>query len=325
MARGDQLSRQWRIIQHLMSSRIGKSVADLSADLDCHPRTVYRDLAALEGAGFPLYTEKVEGTNRWAVLDAARQHIPIPFSLTELMSLWFSRGFLTVLKGSVFYDSLETLFQKIKTTLPPQYLEYLERIDSSLEVAPKPYKPFEDLNEALNQISRSIAENRVLEIQYYAMSRQEESRRKVEPYKIWLFEDSFYLIGGCRLRGEVRMFALDRIKSISETDEHFSLPEGLDLDRRLESSFGVFSGETESVEIRFSKNVAGYIREKIWHKTQEIKDLPGGAVLFRAHVAGLQEIKHWVMKWGAHAEVVSPETLRIEICNEAAAILNQYR
>ena len=40
MARGDQLGRQWKIIQALISSKLGKSAADLAGDLDCNPRTV---------------------------------------------------------------------------------------------------------------------------------------------------------------------------------------------------------------------------------------------------------------------------------------------
>ena len=52
MARGDQLGRQWKIIQTLISSRRGKSAADLAQDLECHPRTLYRDLEALQVAGF---------------------------------------------------------------------------------------------------------------------------------------------------------------------------------------------------------------------------------------------------------------------------------
>jgi len=51
MARGDQLGRQWRIIQTLISSRRSKSAAELAEGLKCHPRTVYRDLEALQVAG----------------------------------------------------------------------------------------------------------------------------------------------------------------------------------------------------------------------------------------------------------------------------------
>jgi len=57
MARGDQIGRQWGIIQTLISSRIGKTAAELAEELGCNPRTVYRDLEALQVAGFPIYTQ----------------------------------------------------------------------------------------------------------------------------------------------------------------------------------------------------------------------------------------------------------------------------
>jgi predicted DNA-binding transcriptional regulator YafY len=50
MERGDQLARQWRIIQTLVSSKCGKSVAKLVKDENCPRRTLYRDLEALQEA-----------------------------------------------------------------------------------------------------------------------------------------------------------------------------------------------------------------------------------------------------------------------------------
>ena len=60
MARGDQLARQWRILQSLIAARRGKSAADLARELENHWRTVYRDLEALQLAGFPIFTDRVE-------------------------------------------------------------------------------------------------------------------------------------------------------------------------------------------------------------------------------------------------------------------------
>ena len=102
MARGDQLGRQWKIIQTLISSKIGKSAAELALDLECNPRTIYRDLEALQVAGFPIYTDRVDGKNLWSLLDTVKHQIPVPFSLTELMALYFSRDMLKVFKDTAF-------------------------------------------------------------------------------------------------------------------------------------------------------------------------------------------------------------------------------
>jgi len=41
-------------------------------------------------------------------------------------------------------------------------------------------------------------------------------------------------------------------------------------------------------------------------------------------LAGTDEIKYWIMTWGANAEVLDPESLREEIRKEAAGILERY-
>jgi len=325
MARGDQLARQWKIIQSLISSRLGKSVSDLSENLDCHKRTVYRDLEALQAAGFPVYTNIVGGKSMWSFLETAKHSIPIPFSLTELMALYFSRGMMRVLKDTVFYDSLESLFDKIKTTLPPEYIEYLGQIEKSLEVRTKPYKQHGKLRDIVSRVSEAAIQKKIVEIVYYTMSRKKETLRKVAPYKIWLFDGTFYLIGNCGLREDIRIFALDRIKTLEQTDETFEMPAEFDIDDFMKSSFGVFHGEPVRVRIWFAADIAEYISEKIWHETQHIEPQNDGSIIFEAEVAGTQEIKFWVLKWGAKARVMAPESLRGEICSEVEAMVESYK
>jgi predicted DNA-binding transcriptional regulator YafY len=104
MARGDQLGRQWTILQILLTSNTGKSVADIVEKINCHSRTVYRDLEALQEGGFPLYTEKKDGRTLWFILETAKKNVPIPLSLSELMALYFGRDMLNVLKNTIFHD-----------------------------------------------------------------------------------------------------------------------------------------------------------------------------------------------------------------------------
>ena len=62
--RGDQLARQWRILRPIESKKQGTTVAELAAQEDCSSRTIWRDLAAIQAAGFsPLG----RGTNHFPI------------------------------------------------------------------------------------------------------------------------------------------------------------------------------------------------------------------------------------------------------------------
>jgi predicted DNA-binding transcriptional regulator YafY len=324
MARGDQLGRQWKIIRSLIASKRGKSVQDLAGELSCHSRTVYRDLEALQVAGFPVYTERKNQKNYWSLMESARHQIPIPFNIAELMALYFSSDMLKMLKNTLFYDSLDSLFQKIKATLPPEYLDYLQHVESSLKVDLKPAKDYGQFREIIDRINEAILNRRQVRIIYFSMSRKRISRRVVAPYKLWFFDGTFYMLGLCHLRKDVRLFAVDRIRKMVVTDTAFETPRDVDIDSLLRNSFGAFLGEPTKVAIRFSPRVAGYIDEKIWHDSQVLEKQRDGSLIFKAETAGTEEIKFWVLRWGKEAVVLEPDSLREEIRMEAEGILGNY-
>jgi len=324
VARGDQLGRQWKIIRTLIASKQGKSVQDLASELSCHARTVYRDLEALQVAGFPVCNERQNNKSYWSLLSSAKHQIPIPFSITELMALYFSSDMLKMLKNTIFYDSLESLFQKIKATLPAEYIHYLRQIESSLKVDVKPYKDYSQFKEIIEQINTAVLERRQIEMTYFTMSRKKKSQRVIDPYRLWFFDGTFYLLGHCHLRKDIRLFAVDRIQQLLTTDTLFEPPMDVDIDTLLGNSFGAFLGKPVPVVIRFSPESAGYILEKIWHERQTVEKQPDGSVIFKAEVAGTKEIKAWILGWGKEAKVVAPDSLRHEIQAEAAAVLQHY-
>jgi predicted DNA-binding transcriptional regulator YafY len=325
MARGDQLGRQWKIIRSLIASKRGKSVQDLASELSCHARTVYRDLEALQVAGFPVYTERKDQKNYWSLMESAKQHIPIPFNITELMALYFSSDMLKMLKNTLFYDSLASLFQKIKATLPPEYMTYLRHVESSLKVDLKPTKDYSRFRTIIDQINQAILHRRQVRITYFVMSRQKISQRIVAPYKLWFFDGTFYMLGFCHLRQDNRLFAVDRIREMILTDTTFETPQDFDMENLLRASFGTFFGEPVQVVIHFSPRVAGYIVEKCWHESQVVEMQKDGSLIFRVEISGIEEIKFWILGWGKDAVVLEPDDLREEIRLEAQGILEGYQ
>jgi predicted DNA-binding transcriptional regulator YafY len=159
---------------------------------------------------------------------------------------------------------------------------------------------------------------------YRAMRDGAETRRRVSPYRLLFFEGAFYLIGYCGLRHDVRVFALDRIQRLDLTDEPFQPPAEVILDDFLKPSFGVYLGPPTSVRVRFTPKVAGYLTEKTWHASQKFQPQADGSVIFEAEVAGTEEIKRWILTWGAQAVVLEPPALREELGREAQALVRCY-
>jgi len=323
--RGEQLARQWRILRTLESNKYSVTVAELARQEGCHARTLWRDLAALQEAGFPLYSEKDGQKSRWGFIEGYKFHLPIPFTVTELMSLYFCRDTLRIFKDTVFYESLDELFGKVRSTLPKESLSYLRRIEQTFHIGFKPFKDYSQFKEIITQINDAVLDLRVIEMRYYSMSSKRETTRKVDPYKVWFFNGTLYLIGWCHVHSEIRMFVLDRIRLLHVTDGRFIPPDDFDLESYLKDSFGVIRTDPERVVIRFDPSLERFLKENIWHPSQQFSKDKDGSLLLTMEVGGLVEVMSWVLGFGRQAEVLEPEHLRKAVAGEAEAVAGRYR
>ena len=73
--------------------------------------------------------------------------------------------------------------------------------------------------------------------------------------------------------------------------------------------------------IRFQPRAADYIREKKWHASQTLRDLPGGGVELRMTLSSLAEVQRWILSWGGEAQVVQPRELVESVQAAAKKIL----
>ncbi len=81
-------------ILRTLGTRHGITIGELAEELGVTKRTLYRNLKALEDAGYPLLSGVVEATTYWKLEPPFRGGPPVTFTLNELMALYFSRSFL---------------------------------------------------------------------------------------------------------------------------------------------------------------------------------------------------------------------------------------
>lgn len=321
--RGDQLARQWRLIQRLARSRYGVGLDDLAEDLECVRRTVYRDLDALMNAGFPLVSERRDGRVFYRFLESF-QLGDVPFTPDEILSLAFGEDLLRCLEGTVFHDSIQAALAKIRAGLGPELSAYLERLGDGFRVLPGPHKRYAAFRDTIRTLNEGVLANRTVEIRYRTGSTGEESTRRIDPYKVWYRTGGLYVIGHDHRSQEIRTFAVDRILAIEATKHSFDIAKDFDFDAYTASSFGVVAEPALPVRITFSADWAPYVREREWHASQSTRELPEGGVELSMQVGGSQELASWVLSFGGSAEVLEPATLRDEVKRRLEAALARY-
>jgi predicted DNA-binding transcriptional regulator YafY len=321
--RGDQLARQWQLIQHLAKSRGGVGLDELAEDLQCVRRTVYRDLDALMYAGFPVVSEKRDSRVFYKFLDSFRMG-DVPFTPDEILALAFSEDLLRVLEGTVFHDSIRSALAKIRAGLGPDLSAYLSRLTDSFRVVPGPHKRYAQFADTIRQLNDAVLTKQTVTIEYRTARTGAKSARDFDPYRVWYRNGGLYVIGHDHNSDEIRTFAVDRILAIDDTGNAFEISKDFDFEAIVASAFGVISEPPVHVRIHFEKNWCNHVQEHSWHPTQKISDLADGRVELQMEVGGSAELRNWVLSFGAGAEVIEPEALREEIIAESQAISSRY-
>ena len=215
---------------------------------------------------------------------------------------------------------------KIAAIVPQVLREHITQTMDAFASTPK--------NERFTRVFRVLAEawagRRIVEIDYDAAvydPGRGPRRARVRP---WALEPSalthaLYLIGYDEERKGRRTFKVERILSASLTPETFESDDAINEARELLRAWDVISDEpVADVVVRFSPAVAKRAAETRWHPSQEIEEQADGSLLWRGKVAGLREIRIWILGWGAEAEVLEPPELRKEVAEQLSAAAAHY-
>ena len=321
--RGDQLARQWQLIQRLAKSRAGVGLDELAEDLGCVRRTVYRDLDALMYAGFPVTSEKRDGKAFYRFLDGFKLG-DVPFTPDEILALAFGEDLLRTLEGTVFHDSIRSALGKIRAGLGPELTEFLAEMAGAFRVLPGPHKRYAEQRDVIATLNDAVLQHRRVSIEYRTGRTGETKTRSLAPYHVWYHGGGLYVIGHDDLSDEIRTFAIDRILEATETSEAFEVPSDFDFDAYTASSFGVVAEPAEQVRIRFDRSRATEIAERVWHPSQKLHPNEDGSVELELEVGTGIELKSWVLSFGQSAEVLSPPSLRADLEADLKAALARY-
>src|SRR5207249_7309042 len=169
----------------------------MAAHFEISVRTVYRDLAALGEAGIPIMAEAGVGYS----LVRGYHLPPVMFTAEEASALSIGGKLVDHLTDASLRKQMESALLKIRSVLPRDRQDYLDRLERSTAVVARRSNAIPRLSsEALMPIQRALAERRVLALDYQGGQRRELTSRQVEPLGLVYYSDNWHLIAVCRRR-----------------------------------------------------------------------------------------------------------------------------
>jgi len=304
----------------LLQNRPNLTSRDLAEHFGVSRRTIFRDLRALSESGVPLTYAEGGG---YEILEGY-QLPPLMLSAREAATLLVGTEFMKLQSEVSLRQDADQVALKIRSVLPREVREYVDRLRDSTVLDPYWLHVVEtdEVEEGRwYKLSEAVARQRTVIMAYYVESRDELTRRQVDPLGLVYYTDHWNLIAFDRLREDIRNFRLDRIQTMHVLSEQFERPPGFDLTTHLEERG--MAPANQRVVIRFAHRIFPWARRSIPAKIEEQRERPEGVdVTF--YFENLDYVAGWLLRYGPEAEVLEPEALQQKLFDLAQALVARY-
>ena len=304
----------------ILQSKPSVKAAELAEELGVSERTIHRYMGMLDDLGIPIYSER--GPYGGFSLVKGYKLPPLIFTAEEATVLYLGANLIKEVWGKSYRDAASSATAKLDNVLPDELLQEVSRAQEALVVTGLhrfDYSPWEHF---LDDLRHCIEDRRQVHLIYRAFSRQETTEREVDPYALVHQWGVWYLVGHCHLRGEKRIFRVDRIQALTPMETPFVRPADFSVREYMARSFEP-SEPVYEVEVRFDPPVAPLVKEE--HANwRHLTENPDGSVTVTFMSPDLDWPVSFVLRYGEAATVIRPPELVEKVKAKIKAIAARY-
>lgn len=157
--------------------------------------------------------------------------------------------------------------------------------------------------------------------------RKGRNEAEIEPYCLKVFKQRWYVVAKNVNISQLRIYSLDRIESIENTDKTFIFPEDFDGKTYFRDSYGIERNTAKSPEhivLRAYGDKAAYIRTLLLHSSQKEIATTAKFSDFELYVRPTFDFRQEILSHGGDIEILSPLSLRATIYDEARRMVRRY-
>ena len=208
----DRLIRLFEIVQILRRARRPMTAAHIAERLQVSPRTIYRDVAALQNMAVPIDGEAGLGY----LLRPGFDLPPLAFSATELEAIQVGMALLPRTGDAGLARAAEGVIDKIRNAIPPEDANWIDA--GGLRASGWHEQPQSGPDMAM--LRSAIRDARKLDIRYLD-SAGAATTRVILPLVLIYYVEVTVIAAWCELRTDYRHVRTDRIAQVQPLDHYF--------------------------------------------------------------------------------------------------------
>jgi predicted DNA-binding transcriptional regulator YafY len=216
MRRADRLLQIVQVLRRRGAMTTAKVLAE---ELEVVPRTIYRDVAALQSAGVPIDGEAGVGY----LLRPGYDLPPMMFSSEEMEAIVLGARMVIDRGDKALSRAAENVLAKIQAVVPKKAADQMWR--ASLLV-PHPLEDGVSFGPHVPIIRQAIRNSQKIQISYIDLKGR-ESTRTVWPLGLYLYSHVTLLCTWCEERLSFRAFRSERISKCNMLDTNFDAQNGV--------------------------------------------------------------------------------------------------
>ena len=318
--RNGQLERILRVMRDLMRMG-GTDLHEQAERYGTNIKTIRRDLEAIQAAGMPVEPDEAPAgkKKRWKldVREDRLGRVNATLDATHYLALKVVMADAgAVARESGLYATLEDLLSKIEGAVGEKGRERLEAVEAAFLPWEKHYYQGAAA-ERLWPLVEAIRACRVCRLTYRAATAgpgASPREHEVLPLRLFVHARAVYLLCRFEGRGTIGTLNLHRLEDLRVTSRTVAPPAGFDAAQWAETAFGIVpGGRLTTYVLRFAPEVAAYIKERVWHPSQRLRELPGGEVELIFRCGESWEIASWVAGWREWVHVRRPAKLAVAL------------
>lgn len=203
-----KIARLISIIMVLLDKeRIGaQELADM---FEVSPRTIYRDIDAINLAGIPI--RSISGVGGGFEIMSNYKIDRNVFSASELSAIMMS---LSGISNVIHNNEMINAFTKVKSFIPSEQARDIELKANQIYIDLNPWMSNNIISPYLDTIKTALQENKLISFDYVD-NHSNITTRLVEPYQLVLKSSHWYLQGYCHDKKDYRLFRLSRMSHLN--------------------------------------------------------------------------------------------------------------